>query len=540
MKYFLYQLRFKRLSSALALCVLVACGGGGGGSDTTAVGTPDPQTGTSPKPTPTVTPTPVPAGTSTLVVTQSCVVTGATATSQIGAAVSAYDPTAFVSYAAPTQHPRRVIARMAPSSSMTKASSLERTGYFSRMGLQQHSSVLFGETSPDITKKTASSFQNFELVTFDIVDPSLNVQTAIERLQVSGQVVYAEPDYPQYKSRTANDTFYSLQWHLKNTGQSGGVVGNDIGIEPAWDTTTGSDQVVVAVIDDGIKFDHPDLLPNMWNATGSRAVAGVADDLYGANLAIDRGSDTSIRPYPRQDSDHGTQVSGFIGARGNDGLGVAGVNWNVKIMALKIEGPAPNYSLFVSSFISAINYILVKKEGGANIKVINISYGGSTFSQAYKDALIAANNAGVMVVVAAGNDGSNANSVVGYPSLFQLPHVISVGSLNRFNQRSSFSNFGSLVHLFAPGETVPTTSNQAADANNPAFYRFTSGTSFSAPIVSGAVALLWAQYPNDTLQQIRARLLGGTTPFLTRAESIAGGKLNVGKSITSQVSCTPL
>jgi subtilisin family serine protease len=439
-------------------------------------------------------------------------------------------------------HPTRILVKLIETPQTTSAQA--KASAFGAMGLRQ----MTGFTgTQSLSKQSSAKTSPNGMAIFEITNPTLTVPQAVEQLQRSGLVVYAEPDYFLKKQLAPNDPSYGIYWHLKNTGQSFGVIGNDINAEVAWNTTTGTGQVVVAVIDDGVKYDHPDLAANMWSSAGTPRVvvpgdtsgsAGITDDANGANLAISRGiGETSVLPYNLDGSDHGTMVSGFIGAAGNNTIGGSGVSWNVTVMALKIEGP--DLSTSTSSFVNAIRYAIAKKAAGVNLRVINISYGGYFSSQAYKDALEEANTAGILVVIAAGNDGSNDERNVGFPSGYKTPNLISVGALTRNNTRATFSNYGSLVHLFAPGANVPTTSSRASPPSGyiAPYYRYTDGTSFASPIVAGAAALLWMQYPSETALQIKARLLNSTTPFLSTAESMAGGKLNLGAAITNPVPC---
>jgi subtilisin family serine protease len=452
-------------------------------------------------------------------------------------------------------HPTRVLAKLIDTPQATEASA--RSSKFQAMGLRQMTGFATSRSSTQAKQNSQKSASN-GMAIFEITDPNLTVPQAVEQLQRSGLVVYAEPDYIMRARLAPNDPSYGIYWHLKNTGQSGGTVGNDINAETAWNTTTGNSQMVVAVVDSGVKFDHPDLLPNMWVSAGTQRVvvpgdisgaAGVTDDANGANMASRRGNDTSIAPYNYDDSDHGTMVSGFVGAAGNNAVGGSGVSWNVKIMGLKIEDP-PEFDssgnninaggASTSSIVNSIRYVIAKKAVGVNVRIINISYGSYFPSQAFKDALDEANAQGILVVTAAGNDGSNDERSVGFPAGYKTPNLITVGALTRNNTRASFSNYGPLVHLFAPGANVPTTSSRVATTTPgyiAAYYRYTDGTSFASPIVAGAAAILWMQYPSETVQQIKARLLNSTSPFLTTADSMTAGKLNLGAAIASQVPC---
>ncbi len=445
-------------------------------------------------------------------------------------------------------HPTRVLARLLDTPQAKTAAASTMAASFSSMGLRQmtgFSSGLSGQA-----KQSGQSSSASPLAIFEITQPGVTVPQAVEQLMRSGLVAYAEPDYYLKQRIAPNDPSYGIYWHLKNTGQAGGAVGNDINAEAAWNISTGTGAMVVAVMDSGVMYDHPDLAPNMWSSAGTpRSVVpgdpsgatGVVDDFNGADLSIDRGASTTVRPYSANPaSDHGTMVSGFVGATGNNSVGGTGVNWNVKIMGIKIEGPTTPGGAANSSFANGIRYMIAKKRAGVNVRIINISYGGSFPSQAYKEALEEANAAGILVIVAAGNDGSNDERDVGYPSSYKTPNLISVGALDRTNARASFSNYGNLVHLFAPGANVPTTSslaNPPSGAIAP-YYRFIDGTSFASPIVAGAAALVWMQYPNETAAQIKARLLNSTTPFLSTAESMTSGKLNLAAAMASTVPCS--
>jgi subtilisin family serine protease len=444
-------------------------------------------------------------------------------------------------------HPTRVLARLLDGDNTVNGLQ-KQSNQFASLGLRQIAGFASAKVSSAIKLNGNSLPAANNLAVFEITQPGLAVADAVVQLQKSGLVAFAEPDWYVSKSLAPDDSRYNLFWHLKNTGQSGGIVDNDIGAETAWNTATGNGEVVVAVIDDGVDYRHPDLAPNMWTSVGTPCVvvpsdilgnSCVTDDANGVNLAPSRGSDTSILPYNVQDSDHGTMVAGFIGAKGNNSIGGSGVAWNVKVMGIKVENP--DFSLPVSGLTNGIRYVIAKKAAGVNVKVINISLGSPTPSQALREALEEANAQGILVVVAAGNNGSNNSIDVGYPSRYQTPNLISVGALNRFNLRSSFSNYGSLVHLFAPGEQLPTTSSRMSLNPSNGFiapnYRFTSGTSFASPIVAGAAALLMMQYPNESIVQIKTRLLHGVTPFLTATDSLSQGKLNLGNSISPIVTC---
>jgi subtilisin family serine protease len=355
-------------------------------------------------------------------------------------------------------------------------------------------------------------------------DAAMSTEAAIQLAKDTGLFEYVEPDVQMKKSRLPNDNLFSRAWHLKNTGQfQGGVVGFDIGAENAWNYGIGTRNTVVAVVDDGIHTVHPDLAPNLWRNPGEIAGNcvdddgnGIKDDLHGADMVLGSGD---VDPYfPRVDSDHGTMVSGVIAAQGNNAEGAVGVNWNTQVMSVKVEGPASsNYSLFVSDFVDAFNYILTQKARGVNVRVINVSYGTPSNVSAYRDVIVAAGQQGILVVVPTGNDGSNVASDLGYPSNWQLSNVISVGASTPAATRAVFSNYGSLATLFAPGESIVTTSMFSSSPTNIGLvapgYRSINGTSFAAPVVAGAAALLMDTYPMASMAAVRAKLINTSSPF---------------------------
>jgi subtilisin family serine protease len=400
-------------------------------------------------------------------------------------------------------------------------------------------SISSGRSARGESSKNTVEPSDVQFATFDIKDTGLTARQAMDRLMSTGLIEYIEVDAQQKKLLAPNDTNYGQQWHLKNT-LAGGIPGADINVEVAWNTNTGSGNQVVAVIDDGLLLSHPDFAGNIW--TNPLEVAndgidndgnGIVDDVNGADVVLMNGN---VNPYNRDASDHGTQVAGTIAARGNNSAGVTGVNWSAKIMVLKIEGPDTGnaqtaYSTYTSDIVKSINYVVARKQAGVNVRVINISYGGLFYSQSYKDALLAAMNNGILVVIAAGNDGTDDTLSVGYPSRYRLPNVISVGSLTRNNERSSFSNYGSYVHLFAPGSEIYTTSSR------PTAYTSTNGTSFASPIVAGAAALIWDQYPSLNWEQVKSKLLNtaadANIPASPSFDTLTRGRLNVGSAIAS-------
>jgi subtilisin family serine protease len=540
-----YRLSSRVCLAGLFAATLAACGGGGGGGDG----------GSAPPP-------PAPAPNSGTRVTNCTVafVPGSLLADAPGTgplvgflpgsllAAAPVDPSLQRSGISPLlglsgYHPQRVLVGLnASQAAQLGKQSVGGDADLSALGLRQLSQInLATQSLVKTSAGGADAAAASAVAVYEISEPGLSVPQAIERLQQSGKVAYAEPDYQMRKSATPSDTYYGEMWHMKNTGQNGGVAGNDIGAETAWNLSTGSGNMVVAVMDDGLLTGHPDFAGNLW--TNPKEIPGngidddangIVDDVNGADVVLNSGN---VQPYNRQDSDHGTMVSGFVAARGNNSLGVVGVNWSAKLMTVKIEGPGPDYSLFTSDFVKGINYVVKQKAAGVNVRVLNISYGVSAASQSLRDALASAGNAGVLVVAASGNEGTNVPS---YPGSYDLPNIINVGATNRFNEFAEFSNYGPTVDLYAPGQNVVTTSSRASVTDGSLVapnYRRINGTSFSSPIVAGAAALLWDREPGQTLAQVRARLILTAAPYVDSAQAGAG-KLNLPAAMNAKASCS--
>jgi len=347
----------------------------------------------------------------------------------------------------------------------------------------------------------------------------------ITQLRQSGQFEYVEPDYVRQLSLTPSDTFFldGTLWGLRNVGQNGGLRGADINVTNAWDITVGSTNVIVAVIDSGIRYTHVDLAAQMWRNPGEIAGDGldndgdgIVDDVFGFN-AISGGGD------PNDDNGHGTHVAGTIGAAANNGQSHVGVAWNVRLMAVKA---ADQFGFLSSSaIIAGVDFAIAK---GA--KVINASFGGYFFSQAEFDAFLRARNAGVLVVAAAGNDGIDTDIFSHYPSGFQLDNIISVGALDRQDNLASFSNRGrTTVHLGAPGVEITSTYNLADNS-----YVSLAGTSMAAPHVAGVAALVFSLTNTMTYSEARNRILFTTTPVTAVAtNTVTGGRVNAHRALTT-------
>ncbi|HKQ50422.1 MAG TPA: S8 family serine peptidase [Phycisphaerae bacterium] len=266
------------------------------------------------------------------------------------------------------------------------------------------------------------------------------------------RIVAVEPNYVVRILTTPNDPRFSEMWSLSNTGQTGGVSDADIDAPEAWDITTGSTPAIVAVVDTGIDYLHPDLVDNMWKnpgeTGGGKETNGIDDD---GNGYVD---DVHGYDFFQNDSDpsdahsHGTHVAGTIGAHGNNGLGVTGVNWQCRLMACRFLNAGGSGS--TADAIEAINYAVAN---GA--KVLNNSWGGGGYSASLEAAIANARDQGVLFVAAAGNAASDIDTVPTYPASYNVSNIIAVAATTNTDSLASFSNFGDLsVHLGAPGVSV--------------------------------------------------------------------------------------
>jgi serine protease len=391
--------------------------------------------------------------------------------------------------------------------------------------------VRFKDDAPDLARGAARGLVGGEVVrTYSLVPGlehlrvSVGVADAITMLRLMPGVEFAEPDYTVHAQVTPNDTYFSqgLLWGLNNTGQTvngdPGIADADIDAPEAWDTFTGDPNFIIAGIDSGVNYNHPDLAGNVWTNSGEIPGNGIdddgngyVDDVHGYDFYNGDGN-------PIDDNGHGTHTAGTFGAVGNNGVGVTGVNWHCRIMALKFLNSAGSGS--TSGAIAALNYAVAN---GARIS--NNSWGGGGFSSSFSSALSAARTAGHLFVAAAGNSGTNNDSSPFYPASYTQDNIIAVASTTNNDTRSSFSNYGATgVDIGAPGSTILSTYQSG--------YAYLDGTSMATPHVTGVAALVWGASPGMTYAQVRTQLFS-TARHITGLNGlcVTGGVVNAAAAV---------
>ena len=346
----------------------------------------------------------------------------------------------------------------------------------------------------DFDKKGLSGMQVVKL------EQGQNIEDAIAEYESNPDVLYAVPNYKINLFTTPNDPSFSQQWALSL-----------ISAPQAWGKTTGSNMVVIAVLDTGIDYNHPDLAANIW--TNTKEVTGntldddnngYIDDARGWNF-VDKNNN------PMDTNGHGTACAGIAGAIGNNNLGIAGVDWNVRVLPLKVIG-----SQGYGYESDAIDAILYANQVGAD--VISISWGGNGFDQALKDAIDASP---ALVVCAAGNSGQNNDNSPVYPASYASANIISVAASDQNDNLASFSNYGTVsVDIAAPGVDIYSTKPGS-------LYGTVSGTSMAVPYVAGVAGLIKAEHPDWTATQIKDNILTNTDQKPSLSDKVkTGGRIN--------------
>lgn len=345
------------------------------------------------------------------------------------------------------------------------------------------------------------------------IRPGTNLADAIREFGNDPDVEYAEPNYLVRAFVVPSDLSYFRLWGMEK-----------INAPAAWNTNRGSSEVVVAVIDSGIDYNHPDLQGNLWtNAAelnGKSGVDddgnGVVDDIHGYNAINGSGS-------PFDDDSHGTHVAGIIGAVGNNGVGVTGVSWNVRIMACKFIDESGSGT--TADAIECLDYVTEMRLRGTNVIASNNSWGGTGNSRALRDSIN--NGRDILFITAAGNDGTDNDASPSYPANYELPNIISVAATTSGDALAGFSQFGRrTVHVGAPGSSIYSTYPGNA-------YTSLSGTSMATPHVTGLAALIKAARPNSDWREIRNLLLSGGSQLASlTGKTVTGKRIDAFNSLT--------
>jgi serine protease len=334
----------------------------------------------------------------------------------------------------------------------------------------------------------------------------LDTLQIIKALRSRSDVIYAEPNYIRKAFATPNDVYYSLQWHYPL-----------INLSQAWDISTGSSNVIVAVIDTGVLVNHPDLVGQL-TSDGYDFISDV--QIAADGDGIDDNPDDPGDDTQGGSSFHGTHVAGSIAAATNNTVGVAGIAWSTKIMPLRVLGIGGGTSYDIHQ---AIRYAagLYNDSGMFPINkadIINLSLGGGGYSQTEQDAYTAARNAGVIIIAAAGNEST---SQLSYPASYD--GVVSVSAVDMNTNLAPYSNYGTKIDVAAPGgdtskdlngdgypDGVLSTCGDDSSGTIQNVYKFYQGTSMASPHMAGVVALMKAVYPDLTPGELDSSLWDGT------------------------------
>lgn len=365
--------------------------------------------------------------------------------------------------------------------------------------------------------------------------PSGDVLSAIKTLRSRAHVRFAEPDYLNHEDAAPNDPSFGLQYGHLNTGQTvngdAGTAGADERSVPAWNVTTGSRSIVIAEVDSGVDYNHPDLAANIWSNPGG--VGGCPAGTHGYNVLTDT-CDPMDDEVPN--GGHGTHVAGILGAVGNNGVGVAGVNWATTILPVKwldSTGGDP-----ADHLIAALDWVLQAQAAGVNIRVVNDSatFKGVGFSQALSDEIDLLGQHNILFVTAAGNtqDDNDDPSLRRYPCGYDRPTEICVTASDQNDALASFANYGlNTVDLAAPGNEIFSTLRNGT-------YGYLSGGSMASPQVAGAAALILSA-GDLPVAALKAQILNNVDPVPALAGRVrTGGRLDICKAIPACALSAPV
>jgi subtilisin family serine protease/subtilisin-like proprotein convertase family protein len=354
------------------------------------------------------------------------------------------------------------------------------------------------------------------------LNPSVSVPQALDFYRTVPGVQFAEPDYVIGYNRMPNDASFAALWGLNNPVGAENNTEADINAPEAWEFHQGTGETIVAVLDTGIDYSHPDLASNMWTNPGETAGDGVdndgnglVDDVFGYDFANDDAD-------PFDDNGHGTHAAGTIGAVGDNGVGIVGVDWHTRLMAVKFLGADGKGTM--GNAIRALDYAV---RMGA--RVSNNSWGGGGYSAAFCAAIDAARSVGHLFVAAAGNSGADNDANPNYPSSYALDNILAVAATDRQDQLGSFTNYGAAsVDLAAPGVGILSTYKNGQ-------YATLSGSSMAAPYVAGAAAYLWDMHPEWTYAQVSGAILTTVDVLPQLAGKVASsGRLNLARAASFQ------
>jgi subtilisin family serine protease len=356
--------------------------------------------------------------------------------------------------------------------------------------------------------------------------PSGHVLNTVRLLNSYPGVRYAEPDYLEQLAATPNDPSFPSQWGYQNTGQTvngvAGTPGADEHAVPAWSVATGSSSIVIGEVDTGVDYTHPDLAANIWTNPGGIGGCGAGTHGYNAiTSSCDPMDDDTVY------GGHGTHVAGILGAVGNNGIGVTGVNWTTTI--LPVKWVSSSGSGVTSDLITSLDWLLKAKQAGVNVRVVNDSevFKGTAYSQALSDEIDLLGQNGILFVTAAGNTSDNNDNPAlrRYPCGYDKSNEICVAASNQNDSLPSWANYGSTtVDLAAPGDNIYSTLPNSS-------YGFISGSSMASPQVAGTAALILS-LQDMSPSQLKADILENVDPLSSLSGLVrTGGRLDVCKAL---------